>query len=237
MINRDRRYSYEFVKVILQTLNPVDKLLFIKKQVGDSAGLFAVACKNVETFGLILQSLSSDDRLKLLQTKEGSGTSTLHRVTILPDQVITEMILKSDNEKGRQVLLSIQEDMFKYTPIHLACYYKNTEVLAAMIRLTTEDTWYKLLQIPGYHGNTPLHTSSFLGNTHEVLKSLANSVTAERLIHLLRTTNNDGDTPLQYAKQWREQAAAELLQDYLTKALINVALQQTEEAGADIGLH
>ena len=46
MINRDRGYSYEFVKVILQTLNPVDKLLFIKKQVGDSAGLFAVACKN-----------------------------------------------------------------------------------------------------------------------------------------------------------------------------------------------
>ena len=122
------------------------------------------------------------------------------------------------------------------SPGHLACFRGNTRMLEVVMRLTTEDTWYKLLQIPDSHeGYTPLHMSAFSVQT-QAIKPVADSLIPERLAYILKITDNNGYTPLQLAKYRGRQAAAELLQYYQTKALIDVALQQTDETGTNTRL-
>ena len=122
------------------------------------------------------------------------------------------------------------------SPVHLACFRGNTRMLEVMMKLTTEDAWYKLLQIPDAHeGYTPLHMSAFSLQT-QAIKPIADSLIPERLAHILKITDNNGYTPLQLAKYRGSQAVADILQDYQTKALIDVALQQTDATGTNIRL-
>ena len=118
----------------------------------------------------------------------------------------------------------------KRTPIHTACIQKNTEGLEVLIRLTTVEMRYKLLQLPGVYGDTPLHWSALLGYT-QCIRGIADSVSSQQLIHLLRIADSDRRTPLQLAAEYNRQAAVELLQDYQTKALIDVALRYADESG------
>ena len=89
------------------------------------------------------------------------------------------------------------------------------------------------MNIQDIHTRTPLHLSARIGHI-KVIKTIANSITAEHLINLLRITDIDGYTPLQPFENYGKKEAAELLADHRTKALIHVALKQTEEAGMDI---
>jgi ankyrin repeat protein len=109
----------------------------------------------------------------------------------------------------------------------------NPDVLEEIIRLTSAHTWYKLLQIPDVYGLTPLHTAAVLGRT-QCIRIIADSVTADQLIYLLRITDTDGRTPVQWAAQRNEQESVKLLQDYQTKALIDIALLQTDYTGDHI---
>ena len=193
----------------------------------------SIAWSHHETFKLILHSVSGNERLQLLQMTEGCDTTILHLAAFQLDPGIAEIILSSVNEEERYTLLSIQNSMCKLTPIHYACVNGETRVLDVMIRLTTEERWYKLLNIQDIHTRTPLHLSARIGHI-KVIKTIANSITAEHLINLLRITDIDGYTPLQPFENCGKKEAAELLPDYLTKALLHVALKQTEEAGMDI---
>ena len=86
-----------------------------------------------------------------------------------------------------------------------------------------------------HEGQTPLHVSAE-NNKTQAIKAVADSLISERLVHMLKITDNDGNTPLQLAKYRGRQAAAELLQYYQTKALIDVAIQQTDATGTNIRL-
>ena len=109
--------------------------------------------------------------------------------------------------------------IIKKTPIRLVCDNKNTRVLDEMARLTSEETWYRALKIPDDKGMTPLHAVAASDDRIRIIKSIADSVAAQHLIHLLKITENCGKTPLQSAEEWSEEQAAELLRDYQTKAV------------------
>ena len=100
-----------------------------------------------------------------------------------------------------------------------------------MARLTSEETWYRALKIPDDKGMTPLHAVAVFDDRIRIIKSITDSVTAQHLIHLLRITDNRGNTPLQSAEELSHEQTAELLSDYQTKALIDIAQQQTGETG------
>ena len=148
--------------------------------------------------------------------------------------MIAEIIFKSVGEEERYILLQDGEEM---TPVHWACFHGNT-MFELMVRLTTEETWYKLLQIrSASEGKTPLHMSgSALSNQTQAIKAVADSLISLRLAHILKITDDKGLTPLQFAERYCSKAVADLLQDYQTKALIHVALQQTDETGTNIRL-
>ena len=105
-----------------------------------------------------------------------------------------------------------------------------SEVLEMMMRLITVEMRYKLLQLTAVFGCTPLHWSALFDHT-QCIRAMADSVSSQQLIHLLRITNDEGRTPLQTAAERYHQAAVAQLQDYQTKALINVALRHTDESG------
>ena len=81
-----------------------------------------------------------------------------------------------------------------------------------------------------YARHTLLHWSARYGTTQHI-GVIAESVSSQQLIHLLRITNDEGRTPLQLAAEDNHQAAVELLQEYQTKAVIDVALRHADESG------
>ena len=97
--------------------------------------------------------------------------------------------------------------------------------------VTSEQTRYKLLQIPTSHGYTPLHYLAWR-NATQAIRIIADSVSSHHLIHLLTVTDKLGRTPLQKAAQCDKQEAVKLLKDYYTTSnLIVRALQQTDYTG------
>ena len=185
-----------------------------------------------ENFKQILQSISSHDRLQLLQIRDNkTGGTMLHYAVYNSDTETVEMLLRCLSEEERYILLSAQAS-YQVTPIHFACANDNSMVLPLLIRLLKEETWYKILQITCFRGATQLHLSALRGHTHAI-STIADSLTAQQLIHLLRITDDYGRTALQLAEYSGKHAAAKLLQDYQTKALIDVALQQTDQAGSN----
>ena len=204
----------------------------ITKQKNVRPDLCRIVVRFGENFKQILQSMGSDERLQILQTKHsGTGRTILHCAVANPGTETVEMILECVSEEERYLSLSAQ-DRDNFTPIHYACFNDDSRVLDLMIRLLKEEIWYKLLQITSALGSTPLHWSALRGHT-QAISTIADSLTAQHLIQLLRITDDHGRTPLQLTEYYGKHAAAELLQDYQTKALIDVALQQADQTGSN----
>ena len=227
----EERQTPNPVNIILQSVDPSERLRFIRIQAGGVFGFEYIARYHPpETFRQILQSVSSDDeRLQLLQKDDSSDWTVLHMVVDCSAGIV-KVILESVSEEMRYTLLSEETNDNKWTPIHIACMFGHSDVLEVMMRPITVAMRYKLLQLPDVAGYTPLHLSAPWGRT-QCIRVIADSVSSQQLIHLLRITDSYGSTPLQVAAECNKQAAVELLQDYQTKALIDVALQQTEQSG------
>ena len=211
----------------------VDSVLsLITKQQDGFLYLRQIVNRLGENFKQILQSISSDDRLKTLQIRDNkTGMTILHIAAANSDTETVEMILDCVSEEERYILLSAQA-WNQFTPIHFACLSDNSSLLDLMIRLFKEETRYKLLQITSASGSTPLHWSALRGHT-QAISTIADSLTAQHLLHLLGITDDYGKTPLRRAQYGGKLAAADLLQDYQTKALIDVALQQADQTGSN----
>ena len=212
----------------------VDEITSLVRENNKSAGgvrdLYNIAADPLETFRQILQFVSSDDeRLQVLQMKDSKGWTVLHGAVFNSATETVHVLLESVSEEMRYTLLRM-EDNRKWTPIHRACWLGDSEVLEMMMRLITVEMRYKLLQLPDVLECTPLHMSALWGHTQHI-RVIADSVRSQQLKHLLRITDGEGRTPLQLAALRNDQDLVELLQDYQTKALIDVALQQTEQSG------
>ena len=109
------RNNTKLMYVILQSVNPDDRLLFIEKQACGVPGLFTIASSNYSmAFRRILQSVGSAERMQLLMNTKGSigGMSILHWAAVLAITWGTEMvetILKSISKEERYILLQIGE--------------------------------------------------------------------------------------------------------------------------------
>ena len=225
-----RKTALHLVNVMLQSVDPSERLRVIQIQAGGAEGLYYIALYHLETFRQILQSVSSDDeRLQLLQMKSSGGWTILHAAADDSATEIVQVILESVSEEASYTLLSKENDN-KWTPIYTACIQRNSEVLEMMMRLITVEMRYKLLQLPAELGYTPLHWSALQDHT-QCIRVIADSVSSQQLIHLLRITDKFGKTPLQRAAEENKHAAVELLQEYQTKALIDVAVRQNNESG------
>ena len=210
----------------------IDSILSLITNQQDTLDIWQIVHRLGENFEQILQSISSDERLKILQIKDiRTGGTILHYAVSKSDAETVEMILECVSEEERYILLSAQT-RYKLTPIHCACLNNNSRVLGLMIRLLKEETWYKLLQITIGGGATPLHQSVLRGHT-QAISTIADSLTAQQLICLLGIADDYGRTPLQRAKNHGKHAPAELLQDYQTKALIDIALQEADQTGSN----
>ena len=161
-----RKAPHLLVNVILQSVDPSERLRFIQIQAdGRDDGLHYIALCQLETFRQILQSVSSDDeRLQLLQMKSSGGYTVLHAAADSSATEIVQVILESVSEEMRYTLLSM-EGKYKWTPIHIACMFGNLKMLEVMMRLITVEMRYKLLQLPAEFGYTPLHVSALWGDT------------------------------------------------------------------------
>ena len=132
-------------------------------------------------------------------------------------------------------LISVESSTYQYTPLHWLCGIRNSAaVLEVIMRLvTSEQTRYKLLQIPDSDRWTPLHYAAVY-NATKAIRIIADSVSSHHLIHLLTITDRwSGYTPVQRAACQGKQEAEEILQYYLTTTLIDIrteeALQQSDE--------
>ena len=225
-----KRQAPHLVNVMLQSVDPSERLRFIQIQAGGAFGLYDIAIYHLETYRQILQSVSSDDeRLQLLEMKDSLGGTILHAAAHNYATEIVQVILESVSEEMRYTLLSMEGNR-KRTPIHITRWRRDSELLETMMRLITEEMRYKLLQLLDVYGDTPLHLSALLDHT-QCITVIADSVRSQQLIHLLRITDNARTTPLQLAAEYNNQAVVELLLRYQTKALIDVALQQREQSG------
>ena len=56
----------EFVKAMLRSVNPDDRLWIIQKQIGRVSSLIDISHYHCETFRLILESVSREERLRLV---------------------------------------------------------------------------------------------------------------------------------------------------------------------------
>ena len=221
------------VNVMLQSVDPSERLRFIQIQAGGAVGLYHIARYHLDTYRQILQYVSSDDeRLQLLQTKDSLDRTVLHHAADYSDTEAVQVILESVSEEMRCTLISMGDNN-KQTPIHIAGWRRNSEALEMMMRLITVEMRYKLLQLPDEYGLTPLYCSAQYGRT-ECIRVIADSVSSQQLMNLLRITDYKRRTPLQLAEERNNQATVELLQDYQTKVLIDVALRQTEQSGSCI---
>ena len=184
---------------------------------------------------MIQQCLSSEDRVRLLLTEITEyGLTLLHRIPVYDETGETmKTVLELFREDQYYHLLSVQSgDTLQLTPLHWAYVNNNSAaVLEVIMRLvTSEQTRYKLLQIPTSHGYTPLHYAAWY-NATQTIRIIADSVSSHHLIHLLTITDNGGLTPVQRAAEWGNQEAVKLLQEYHTTALIDIAIQQTDYTG------
>ena len=225
------REAPHLVNVMLQSVDPSERLRFIQIQAGGADGLYVNISKyHQKTFRQILQSVSSDDeRLQLLQMKDSYGCTVLHYAADDSATETVQVILESVSEEMRYTLLSM-ENNYKWTAIHVACWWRSSEMFEMMMRLITLEMRYKLLQLPDGAGYTPLQWSALFGHT-QCIRVIADFVNSQQLIHLLRITDDEGKTPLQLVAGSNKQAAVELLQEYHTKALIDVALRHADESG------
>ena len=97
--------------------------------------------------------------------------------------------------------------------------------------VTSEQTQYKHLQAIKSERYTPLHRAAKCGAT-QAIQIICDYVSSHHLIHLLNTKNGLwGHTPVQTAAWLGNQEAVIILQDYYSKALIDIALQQTDLTG------
>ena len=223
------REAAHLVNVILQSVDPSERLRLIQIQGGGFNGLYNIAQRHLETYRQILQSVSSDDeRLQLLQMKNSNCWTVLHHAAVISATEIVQVILESVSEEICYTLLSMENN--KWTPIHVACMQRSSEVLEMMMRLITVEIRYKLLQLPAEFGYTPLHWSALWGHTQHI-RVIADSVSSQQLLHLLRITDDKIRTPLQLAAEDNDQAIVDLLREYQTKALIDVALRHADESG------
>ena len=179
---------------------------------------------------MLLQCLSSKDRVRLLHTKLNSWDWTLLHLITEFDKTgeTTKTVLELVSEDQHYHLLSVQT-VTKQTPLHRVCRSNN----CAVLEVTSEQTRYKLLlQISdSLRGLTPLHLAA-MHNATQAIRIIADSVSSHHLVHLLTITNRPGFTPVQKAANHGNQEAEELLQDYYTTAyLIVKALQQTDHTG------
>ena len=183
---------------------------------------------------MILQCLSSEDRVRLLRTELSAWCTLLHLI-VSNDKTGETMktVLELVSENQYHHLLSVR-DKYKRTPLHWVCETNNsTAILEVIMRLvTSEQTRYELLQIPALIGPIPLHYAAHR-NATQTIRIICDSVSSHLLIKLLTTTGGYlGQTPVQRAKQHGKQEAEKLLQSYHTTAnLIVIALQQTDHTG------
>ena len=194
--------------------------------------MFPIVCQRRDSFKLFLGSLTGDERCQLLQMRNRYGQTILHFAAAETDSETVGMILNSVSEVESYSLLSVRGND-KSTPIHYAYFHVNlgnNKILATMKSFTSKEAWYKLIQIPDNQEQTLLQVSLWHG--HKVAAEIiVASVAANYFLHFLTTTDGTGRTRLQQAKDSGDQSVVALLQDYQTKALIDIALQQTNEAG------
>ena len=118
-----------------QSVDPSERLTFIKKHSGGVNVLYDYARSDIETFRQKLQSISSDDeRFQLLQMQDIGGFTVLHYAAAWSATETAQVILESVSEEMRYTLHSM-ENNDKWTPIHMACVLWNYEVLEMMLRL------------------------------------------------------------------------------------------------------
>ena len=183
--------------------------------------------------GMILQCLSSKDRVRLLHTKLNSWDWTLLHLITEFDKTgeTTKTVLELVSEDQHYHLLSVQA-ILRLTPLHQVCRYKSAAVLKVIMGLVTlEQTRYELLQIFDVDGDTPLHQAAHR-NATQAIRIIADSVSSHHLIHLLTITAKLlNHTPVQRAADVCNQEAEKLLQSCYTTALIDIASHQTDHTG------
>ena len=114
------REAPHLVNIILQSVDPSERLRFIQIQSGGAGGLSNIARYHLETYRQILLSVSSDDeRLQLLQMKDRTGWTLLHSAAFNSTEIV-QVILESVSEEMRYTLLCMG-DSNKMTPINVAC--------------------------------------------------------------------------------------------------------------------
>ena len=179
---------------------------------------------------MILQCLSSEDRVIFLHTKLSALSTSLHLIAGYEKTRETiKTVLELVSEDQHHHLLSVQTTGLQETPLHLVCEFYNSAVLEVIMRLvTSEQTRYKLLQIPNFPRMILLHDAAMI-NATQAIRIIADSVSSHHLIHLLTIIVEDGHTYVQRTATESKQEAEKLLQDYYTTAPIDIALQQADE--------
>ena len=115
------REAPHLVNVILQSVDPSERLRFIQIQVGGVNGFYNIALRRPVAFKQILQSVSSDDeRLQLLQMKSRGGWTVLHYAAYNSATETVQVILESVSEEMRYTLLRMGSN-YELTPIHITC--------------------------------------------------------------------------------------------------------------------
>ena len=159
----------EFVKAMLQSVNPKNRLWFIKNLIAGVSRFIDIARENCETFRLVIESVSREERLRLLWMDDCFRTlfhlAVKHAETFrtLLQSVGSDEILRS---------LELCDYIEETTLFHSAV--ESADKLGMILQSVSSDQRLQLLQIKDWRGKTVLYRAACMPVTEGIEMCVSN---------------------------------------------------------------
>lgn len=203
------RYKLQDVPVLLDNLNSV---LDLQDNAEDLNALW-IAVNEDKTYvvDVLLKSLSSGDRLKLLQQEVGYySTSIVGFAVVKKKNSLLRLLLNSAVEQTAEILQSKDHD--GCTAIHNACKVGNHDALDLMLnQISEEQNLLKLLLVKDYFKYTPLHYACKYGH-RDTVRELLRHLTPDQRCQVI-AVKSKGSTALDLAAEEGHLDVIKIFQD------------------------
>ena len=179
---------------MLPSVNKDDRLWFIKKQIGGVSRFVDIARDHCETFRLIIESVSREERLRLLWMDDCFRTLAVKHVETF------RMLLQSVSSDEILQILQIKDWSGQTVLYRAACMpvTEGIDMLKMIMQSIRSDERLHLLQLEDDYGMTTLHHAACVSATN-ITEVILESVSEEERYVLLRTLDSCKYTPIQLA--------------------------------------
>ena len=142
----------------------------------------------------LLKSTKADIRAGLLmKVKSRSDCAAVYRSALRNELELLKCMIDDLSIDHKYKLVSKQESVLPYTPVHCSSRYGYTDVVKYLLSGLTENQIYNIIKIQDHKGNTPLHYAATNKHT-DIVQYLLTSVSTEHRVDLLTIYNDKKET-------------------------------------------